>query len=192
MTASRSAVLAILLLAGCGSWRVDDPILRDQLVRMAGRDQALRQQLLSGAQVDSAAVAAVSTLDTANQDTLERIIETHGWPRKKLVGNRGVGAAFLILQHADHDLQDRLLPQVRAAVEAGEIRGEALALLTDRLLVSKGRPQRYGTQAEVVAGQVRLLPIEDEATVDERRAALGMMPLARYRERLQKMLGARQ
>ena len=97
-----------------------------------------------------------------------------------------MGAVFPILQHADHTLQKRMLPQVRTSVELGEIRSEALALLTDRVLAEDGEPQRYGTQAEIVDGAVRLSPIEDEAHVDERRAELGMMSLEHYRAQLEK------
>ena len=68
-----------------------------------------------------------------------------------------------------------MLPLVRASFELGEIRGEALALLTDRVLVEDGELQRYGTQAEIVDGAVRFSPIEDEAHVDERRAGLGLV-----------------
>ena len=80
-----------------------------------------------------------------------------------------------------------MLPLVGAPFELGDVRGEALALLTDRVLVEDGGPQRYGTQAEIVDGTVRFSPIEDEAHGDERRAELGLMPLERYRERLQKI-----
>ncbi len=46
------------------------------------------------------------------------------------------------------------------------------------------RSTRYGTQAEIVDGAVRLSPIEDEAHVDEGRAELGMMSLRAQLEKI--------
>jgi hypothetical protein len=46
-------------------------------------------------------------------------------------------------------------------------------MLHDRICVFEGRPQRYGTQYHLNrAGELAPLPIEDEATVDERRRAV--------------------
>ena len=73
--------VAALTVGGCG--RVSHPQLQDQLVRMAERDQAARQQFLATeSAADSVAAANVMAVDAANQDSLRRIIDAHGWPRK--------------------------------------------------------------------------------------------------------------
>jgi len=51
--------------------------------------------------------------------------------------------------------------------------------------VAKGEPQLYGTQVNLTPDGLVLLPIEDSLHVDERRAALGMPPLAAYRALLE-------
>ena len=156
-------ICVTLSLAGCGA--VSHPELQHQLVRMAERDQAARQQVFStGSEVDSIAVIRMLAVDAANQDSLLHIIEAHGWPRKAQVGRRGLGAALLILQHADHPFQKRMLPGVRASFELGEVKGEQLALLTDRVLVGDGGAQRYGTQAEIVDGKVQFSPSKTKPT----------------------------
>jgi hypothetical protein len=56
-------------------------------------------------------------------------------------------------------------------------------MLEDRILMKEGRKQIYGTQVysgPETGGKLQLYPIEDEAHVDERRAAVGMPPLAEY------------
>jgi hypothetical protein len=78
-------------------------------------------------------------------------------------------------------------------VKRGEARGDDLAYLTDRVLVGEGKPQRYGTQTKIIDGEVKPDPMEDEAHVDQRRAALRMMPMAKYLVLVRKMyLGDKQ
>lgn len=54
-----------------------------------------------------------------------------------------------------------------------------LAYLTDRILVNEGCQQCYGTQ---LGEDFSPRPIYDESTVDVRRAAAGLPPLAEYVE----------
>jgi hypothetical protein len=52
-------------------------------------------------------------------------------------------------------------------------------MLTDRIRVLEGRAQLYGTQFDWDQnGVMSPLPIEDEPGVDQRRAQLGLEPLA--------------
>ena len=184
-------LIGCLLLAACSSWSVSHPALRDELMQMMERDQSARKQLTDKGyeHVDSLDVARVAAIDSVNIQRLQQIIEENGWPRKAQVGAKGVKSAFLIVQHADYAFQKEMLPIVRQAYEQQELSGQDLALLTDRVLVGEDKPQRYGTQAYIADGILRFSPIEDEATVDERRAAIGLMPLAEYRKRLLKMYG---
>lgn len=173
----------------CSSWRVAQPAWRDELIQMMEHDQLARQRLIEKGydDIDSLDVAWVDSIDVANTKRLQQFIEEKGWPRKTQVGTKGVKAAFLIVQHADHVFQKEMLPLVQTAYEQGELSGQELALLTDRVLVREGKPQRYGTQAIVSNGAVEFSPIEAERAVDERRAALGLMPLAQYKKRLERM-----
>ena len=110
-------------------------------------------------------------------------MRAHGWPGKTLVGSDGVGATFLLVQHADRDVavQKKYLAWLERAFRVGELSpeaGEAVALLTERVRTNEGRPQLYGTQVEIQHGRVVLQPIEDEPNVDTRRAELRLPPLA--------------
>jgi hypothetical protein len=53
----------------------------------------------------------------------------------------------------------------------------------------EGRPQLYGTQFNNVDGKLELHPIEDAEHVDERRAMLGLEPLAEYKAQLLRFYG---
>lgn len=147
-----------------------EPELRAELVAMLEEDQAER----------SGEVATSN--DRPRAERLREIVERHGWPTYAMVGEDGATAAWAIAQHADHDvaLQKQMLDLMSAAVDQGEADPSQLAFLTDRVAINNGRPQVYGSQMGCVAGEAVPGPIEDEANVDDRRAAMGLEPLADY------------
>ena len=120
--------------------------------------------------------------DRENLAWMREVVRRHGWPGKSLVGTDGANAAWLLVQHADHDrpFQKRCLVLLEEAVKKGEAAGEQLAYLTDRVRVGENKKQVYGTQLRLVDGKYRPQPIEDEANVDKRRKAVGLPPLAVY------------
>ena len=138
---------------------------------------------------DEAAKERLRAVDTENTARLKELIAQKGWPGKTLVGKRAANAAWLLVQHADLDpaFQKQCLPLLEKAVAAGEAEGAQLAYLTDRVLVAEKKPQRYGSQFHEVDGKLVPQPIEDEARVDERRAAVGLGTLAEYAAQMERM-----
>ncbi|HEX5830658.1 MAG TPA: DUF6624 domain-containing protein [Gemmatimonadaceae bacterium] len=156
--------------------------LREELVRMHREDQAAREGL-------GAAMAANDTTfakrmlagDSLRSARLRTIVQQHGWPTPALVGRDGVDAAWFILQHSPSlELQRALLPAVETAARRGDMSMRDVAMLTDRVLVREGKPQRYGHSFSVVDGKLVVDPVEDPARLDERRAAMGLRPMSEY------------
>ena len=167
--------------------------LRDELLALRESDQSGRmviQDAMQQRRFDSPEVQALlneqSRVDAENLARLREIISEHGWPGQSLVGRDGATAAFLILQHADHESQVEYFPLVEAAVDAGEFERRHFALLQDRVLVGEDKPQVYGTQLywDDTTRKWELFPIEDVENVDARRQEVGMMPLAEYVKRV--------
>ena len=166
--------------------------LKAELEAMREEDQAIRKEawpIIQEHGTESPAYIEIRdrgrAIDARNLARLIEVIETHGWPGQSLVGEEAAGGAFLILQHADVDVQKKYLPLAREAAAAGEMRPADLALLEDRILLHDGKPQRYGSQfVRDAEGNAELWPIEDESHVDERRASVGLQPLADYLERV--------
>lgn len=188
IAASLAIVLVVQTTPARGQTNVE---LRDELVALRESDQSGRMRIQEAIQRhghDSPEVRALwaeqSRTDAENLVRLREIISEHGWPGQSLVGRDGATAAFLILQHADHETQVMYLPLVEAAVEAGDYEPRHFALLQDRVLVGEDKPQIYGTQLYLddTTGKFELFPIEDEENVDSRRQEIGMMPLAEYVE----------
>ena len=122
-------------------------------------------------------------IDKQNLARLEEIIKQYGWPGRSLVGEEAANAGFLILQHADLSFQKKFFPLLRQGAIKGEVRRADAAMLEDRILMKEGKKQIYGSAVQSgpeTGGKLVLHPIEDEEHVDERRAAVGLMPLAEY------------
>jgi hypothetical protein len=94
----------------------------------------------------------------------------------------------VLVQHADLDLplQERGLALMAGAVAAGDADPSDHAYLVDRVRVAKGEPQVYGTQwgSDAAGDPEPRTPIEDEAMVDVRRAAVGLGTLDAYLDEL--------
>ena len=168
-----------------------DSSLRSELVRLGHEDQASREGFgVAVARNDSAYVRQLSAGDSARTERLREIVLAHGWPGRSLVGKDGATAAWLILQHsASTDFQQALLPTLWVAANQGEMAKADIAMLTDRVLVHKGRPQRYGTQFSLRDGRWIPDSIEDLPGLESRRAAVGLPSMGEYVKMLGQMLG---
>ncbi|GGZ70355.1 DUF6624 domain-containing protein [Streptomyces bluensis] len=156
----------------------------------ARMDEDQRLRLLPTAERTPEYLDQLHALDADNTAALSRILSQLGWPGIALVGEEGATAAWLLAQHADADpaFQRRALDLLVAAVDAGDADPAHLALLTDRCLVSEGRPQVYGSQyVRDADGQWCMRPVEDPEHLDARRAAVGLEPQAENEARLRSM-----
>jgi hypothetical protein len=163
--------------------------LKQELAAMRRTDQGIRLKIDSlekksgmEAAMASPLNAEMRAIDERNLARLEAIISQHGWPGRSLVGKAGATTAFLIIQHSDPTAQQKYLPQIQKAAAQGEVEKSAAALLQDRVLMGQGKPQIYGSQltANRDTKKYEFYTIEDEAHVDERRATVGLGPLAEY------------
>lgn len=148
---------------------------------MAARDVELRSRLAQAGELHEGYSPQMEALHIQNGERLAAIIETRGWPGRTMVGSDAADAAWLVLQHAISlpQLQRRGLELLAPLVDAGEVRSDQLAMLEDRIAVFEGRGQRFGTQFDWDEhGELSPEPIEDPSGVDERRAAVGLPPLA--------------
>lgn len=174
--------------------KLTEPALRNELARRVTADQRVRAPLLGGAP-DKATIQAMLAVAADDLVWLKSIIARQGFPTPSMVGHQGVADAWLLVQHADSDpaFQSAVLKVLAARLQSGGIRRSDIALLTDRVLLAQGKPQRYGSQFERDRhGAFLPKPTEDMATVDQRRAAMDLMPLTAYRCMLTNSYGGMQ
>jgi len=167
--------------------------LKQQLLSMVERDQASRKQVGQHGwdKAPQALKTQVASIDEYNTKALKVIVAQYGWPSVDLVGVSGVAAAFLIVQHSpDSAFQASMLPRIKQSYFDNEgISGQALALLTDRVLIGQGKAQRYGTQFDIKEGGVVFKPIADISNIDQRRAQMKMASLAYYLKFVEELYG---
>jgi uncharacterized protein DUF6624 len=163
--------------------------LRRELLEMERVDQAAREGFAQAFQAgDTTFLRRMMAVDSAHAGRLREILDAHGWPGRSLVGREGAHAAWLLAQHAPDDLQKRALALMQAA-GPGEVAPADLAYLTDRVRVHEGKPQLYGTQFRIEGGVLVPEPLEDPERVDERRAAVGLGPLAEHYRQIEQGSG---
>lgn len=150
---------------------------------MARHDQEARAFLRStDGRIDPAVpeTARLIAVDSANLKRLKHIVAQDGFPTAEMIGLDGVDAAWMLAIHAaaDPDFQEEVLKLTAGHVRRGEVRSDQVAMLTDDLLMGRGKMQRYGTNYEFRDGELRPAPIEDEKNVDVRRREAGLLSLA--------------
>ena len=120
--------------------------------------------------------------DSVNLIRVTKILDEYGWLGPDIVSERGNTALFLVIQHGDITTQEKYLPMMREAVANGKAKGSSLALLEVRVAIRQGKKQIYESQIgrEPETGRYYVQPLEDPDHVDERRAAVGLSPLAEY------------
>jgi len=117
------------------------------------------------------------------------MVKLHGWPNQQQVGKQGVLAAFELVKHSSNlTFQQNMLPLVlQSYLDQDGLIGQDVAELTDNVYIKQGEKQVFGTQADWLNGQVVFLPIENEETVDQLRAQMGLSPLDEYKQALKKL-----
>jgi hypothetical protein len=103
-------------------------------------------------------------------------------------------AAFVLIHSHDvADLEDALRLS-RRAVELDPQPLQVRALypaVKDRLLLSQGEPQWYGTQKVLVGLEVVLAPIDPDMVTDEERTTMGVLTLDERHREINRMNRAR-
>jgi len=130
----------------------------------------------------------IAEFDRQHAETLMTIIERFGWPTREMVGIKAIQGAYIAVQHANHDteFQSNCLALIQQQVDQGELPGAFLALMTDRVSLSRGDPQIYGTQMTMAPDEFGVMRAVPSAAIwqidqlDQRRQALGMPAHSRF------------
>lgn len=107
-----------------------------------------------------------------NKNKLDSIIDIHGWPGNKLVGEDGAKISWAIPQHyPDVFFKQKCLSLIEKAMKKGDMDPNHYAELNDRIARDTWQKQIYGASM----AQGAPYPIKDPANVDRRRVALGLL-----------------
>ncbi|MDB6169150.1 MAG: hypothetical protein JWM88_2014 [Verrucomicrobia bacterium] len=167
---------------------VTDPDLQKKLLAILDEDQKYRMQT---AEVEKkfgrnspelrALMKTMTEKDAENLPQITHILDEKGWVGPDVIGAKANSALFLVIQHSDLATQKKYLPMMREAAKNGAARPASLALLEDRIALRDGHPQIYGSQITRRGdGPFYVDNLGDPEHVDERRASVGLGPLADY------------
>lgn len=86
-------------------------------------------------------------LDKQNTKFVKKVIDKYGWPTFDMIGKRASNYFWLLVQHADKDinLQKRCLFLIKKKVLKGQAHPRNCAYLEDRILIGENKKQIYGT-----------------------------------------------
>jgi VWFA-related protein len=167
-----------------------DKKLAEELQKMALKQRELLQEVVAKDQTKQSDREKLHKLYEKNSARLCEIMKTSGWPTTPVVDRAGVLSAFEILKNStSYELQRDLLPVIVAAVKKDPVQKTEFAGLYDRLRVSAGMKQLFGTQAVSAGGFLILYPIEDEANVDARRAEFGLGTMKENMQYMERVYG---
>jgi len=130
------------------------------------------------------AIGELARVDFENTQWLKAHVVEKGWPKYSEVGEKAANAAWLLVQHADHDpaFQLQVLRLMEPLLASKEVSPGDYAYLYDRIMLKLTGKQRYATQFWCKDGKMQPRPLEQLDKVDELRAAMGLGPLDEYRQ----------
>ena len=161
------------------------------LLQMIIKDQAYYQEIereeaapKSNKEKIKALWSKKEALNKQNLQTLEKMVQSKGWPLLSKVGPALSGAAFLVVQHSDYGTMKKYYHYIKTACETGEGNCGSQALMYDRIKISENKPQRYGSQVhrDEKTKEFVLYPLEDTAQVNDFREYMGLGLLEDYLE----------
>ncbi|OEK03973.1 DUF6624 domain-containing protein [Roseivirga misakiensis] len=166
-----------------------------QLIRMIMKDQALDYHLDMGRNEYAknkyaphwffTITKTKARLNAENFTKMNELLEKYGWPLYDDVGELAADAPLLVINHHEsEEIRKQYLDQIKAACMAKQGSCMEYAKIHDRILVNTNQPQTYGMQFRFnQKGDLEPFPIKDPETVDKRRLAIGLEPLAVYLKR---------
>ncbi|ELS55781.1 DUF6624 domain-containing protein [Streptomyces viridochromogenes] len=161
------------------------PDIARELITLAEQSAERRAQRVRN-QLDAVQLGRGRHADHANAKVLRRILSDHDWPGRPLVGPDGAQAAWIIALHSDDepDFQRAAAVLLRRAVQATDAPIQHWAHLHDRALINNGHDQVFGTQYLLGANGIELCALREPSTLDQRRAGVGLPPVAAVLEKM--------
>lgn len=123
-----------------------------------------------------------SKLLIKHTERLKKIVAEFGCIDIPRFGQNTSHYAWLIVQHANHDIafQEEYL----ALMLKSEVLNRDVAYLTDRIAILRGEPQTYGTQFDpaTLLSNYSPYPIKNMEVVDQRREAMGLNTMEEHKD----------
>ncbi|MDD4761892.1 MAG: hypothetical protein PHZ25_02635 [Candidatus Pacebacteria bacterium] len=153
-------------------------LLSRKIEEMADTDQKTRKLWLKKTNNDFLQ-PLVYCVDVANNYLIKEIIKECGFPKKENIGAKTLKKFWLLVQHQDLDLKLQ-----KECLENCDFDLKEKAYLTDRILLSEGKKQIYGTQFHKNKGKLVPRPIKNRKELENLRKSAGLEPFSEYKKKM--------
>ena len=160
-----------------------------KIIELKTADLCLRDQLLKAGLLQDGYHPKMEKLHLKNARALDAIIQKMGYPTIDKVGKAASEAAWLVIQHviSNPSFMKKFQQLLQKAVEQGKANPRDLAYLSDRIATFENRPQLHGTAFDWdQKGQLSPKRYDNLQKVNQRRKALGLIPLEDQIKKMQK------
>ena len=161
-----------------------DLALQDSITRMYDKDQGIRKYIgvfVNGKPKynNDSLLPIMQNIDSQNQTFLIDLFQknhTHS------ISSEAKDMLFTLIAHCDLSTQETFLPVLDNIKKDSEEQKYTYLMIQDKILVKKGKKQKFGTQTEWnnATGKMMLLPVEDCNYAEKIRADLDIEPLSIY------------
>lgn len=155
--------------------------VKQKLAAMVNADQKMRRKI-DFLHLDESLIQEMRKIDETNAKALKAILNAYNWITISEFGKEADHHAWLLVQHADHDLsfQKEVLNRLEKLYPVHETNACNYAYLYDRVAVAENRPQLYGTQGSIRDGKWIPYEIENVENLDASRSSVGLSSYNEY------------
>ncbi|CAL2089574.1 DUF6624 domain-containing protein [Tenacibaculum sp. 190524A05c] len=120
-----------------------------------------------------------------NEKKVTYLLDSLGWPRKKIIDEQGNLTICNVLQHSSLEVREKYLPLMRKAVKDKELSARFLVRAVDRIATDKNELQIYGGQMKYYpeSKSFNFWPIKNPENLEKRRAAMGLESISEFLKR---------
>ena len=120
-------------------------------------------------------------IDEEDRPAIRSILDRYGMPTFAMVGSDAESDFVDMIQHQPADFRQQALPKLKQNVDDGQASAKNYAMMYDRAQTDQGKPEMYGMNL-ICQPDGTLSPgrIIDPAQVEQKRAAIGLIPLKTY------------
>ncbi len=121
-------------------------------------------------------------IDIQNLSKVISVIKKCGMPTTKEVTKKQIFTIWLVFQHSDNESRKEYFPLLKKAEKNGDLKKSHIALMEDRILMTDGKPQIYGSQITEnrETKKWELYQLDKPKFVDKRRTEVGLGSLKEY------------
>jgi hypothetical protein len=159
--------------------------IKCQLQKMVEVDQEIRFKIINSStfpNIDESVRLELEKISKKNIKCLKQILNKYDWVTISEFDKEADHNAWLLVQHADNDieLQKSILTKLEKLYLSKETSSANYAYLYDRVAINEDKPQRYGTQGNIINGKWAAYPIEDQDNLDLRRKSVELSSFQEY------------